>query len=67
MANFRPEQVANISPESVANFPPESLPNLVRNTHFCYLTVVLIPVALVRAIMRQGRAKEYVDDTLSRS
>ena len=34
---------------------------------FCYLTVVLIPVVLVMAIMRKGRAKEYVDDTLSRS
>jgi serine/threonine protein kinase len=33
---------------------------------FCYLTVVLIPVALVMAVMRQRRAKEYVDDTLSR-
>lgn len=34
---------------------------------FYYLTVVLIPVTLVVAIMRQGRAKEYVDDILSHS
>lgn len=34
---------------------------------FYYLTVGFVPIALVMAMMRQARAQEYVDGTLSHS
>lgn len=38
---------------------------LLPGSDFYFLTLVFVPVALVTAIMRERRAREYVDNALS--